>query len=153
MDTENRKKAVNTVGLFVLGLFVIGISYTKGVAFLQNKQNIEDTKKSLNELAAAFSQNDSNAMRTWSKGECLDAWGSGFVLYSTSQALEFCSKGPDKKLGTGDDIRSQFYFLKSREERIEEMKASAEPIVAKEDSEEIPKKSFLSRFKFTWGKK
>jgi hypothetical protein len=68
--------------------------------------------------------------------------------------LEFCSKGPDKKLGTGDDIRSNLYFLKSREERIEEMKGSVEPIVVTaEPSEETPKKGFLSRFKFSWGKK
>jgi hypothetical protein len=151
MHSAKRKKDANIVGLFVLAVFVMAISFTKGIEFLQNKKNVEATKNTLNDLGIAFSQDNPDSMRTWSIGECQDSWGSDIILNSKDKVISFSSKGPDKELGTVDDLIGDSYALKSREEKIEEMKVSAEPIVAIED--ETPKKSFLSRFKFTWGKK
>ena len=152
MDSAKRKKQIaNIFGLVVLAVFVIAIFATKGIAFLQNKKNVEDTKKTLNDLGIAFSQDNPDSMRTWSIGECQDSWGSDIILNSKDKVISFSSKGPDKEPGTVDDLIGDSYALKSREEKIEEMKVSAEPIVAVED--ETPKKNFLSKFKFTWGKK
>lgn len=135
MDKKQaRRRASNIIGLIVLGLIVVGVTFH----YLFLKREEDATSVIMNDVARQFAEHDSEAMMTWAKGNITDTWGNTIILSSNNKedGVCFISKGRDGELGTNDDINSNCVSLSDKP--IPKLDIVLEP---------SPKKSVTSRIK------
>lgn len=100
-----KRKRSTIIGVVVLVGFVIavicGVTYQK----VKDAAMAEETKATVDNLAYDFAQGNSDMVMNWARGECVDSWGNQVILSeSSSEGVQFVSKGLDGELGTEDDV-------------------------------------------------
>ena len=109
-DTSRRRRRSNAIGLVVLVGFVIAMVCYGTYRAAQNAAQREEAQKLVNSLAYDISQNNSEPVMKWAKGEVVDPWENQVILVESSRdGVQVASKGVDGQLHTEDDVVSEVY--------------------------------------------
>lgn len=119
---DRKRRFSNTIGFVVFAIFVMAILIVGAVRAIKSRGDLEAARKTANEVASAFAEDDVAVIDKWSRGEYVDPWQNQPVLVSNGKAgVQVASKGPDGKLGTDDDVLSDLLPVKEKVAEIPDL--------------------------------